>query len=100
MTAKTATKTMGLVATTKHKGVFFGYAPRPIGDIPDTIRLENARMCISWTSDVRGMPGLASCGPTKSCRVGFKTPAISVNDITGIFECSDAAIAAWEKGPF
>lgn len=94
------TETIALVVTTKHRGVFYGYGIEPKDDIPNTIRLESARMCVSWSSSIRGVLGLAACGPDKSCRVGLKVPAITVNDITAVIKCSPKAVEAWEKGPW
>jgi hypothetical protein len=97
---KTTTKLVPIVVTTSHRGVFFGYGEAPKGAIPDTLRLEKARMCVSWSSDIRGVTGLAAVGPSKNCKVGIEVPAISVNSITAIFECSEEAAAKWEQGPW
>lgn len=85
-----------VVVTTKHKGVFFGYAADVDGDV---IQLRAARNCLYWTSDVRGFMGLASAGPSKGCRVG---PAadIQLRDITAVVLATDAAVAAWEAAPW
>ena len=87
----------GLVVTTEHKGVFFGYGEPTTDKI---IRLEKARMCVYWSSDVRGVLGLAASGPSNSCRIGPAVPAITLQDVTSIIEASDKAIEAWEKGPW
>jgi len=87
----------GLVVTTEHKGVFFGYGEPTTDKI---IRLEKARMCVYWSSDVRGVLGLATSGPSNSCRVGPAVPAITLQNVTSITEASDKAIEAWEKGPW
>ena len=85
-----------VIVTTQHRGVFFGYATDVDGDI---IKLRAARNCVYWSTDVRGFMGLASTGPTKSCKVG---PAadISLPDITSVMECTPAATAAWESAPW
>lgn len=94
---KTKTKLVPLVVTTEHRGVFFGY-----GTPTDSseIRIEQARMCVRWTSDVKGVVGLASTGPSKTCRVGIAAPAITLRKVTAVMECTDEAAAAWEKGPW
>lgn len=94
-----AKKTNGeraVVITTKHRGVFFGYAEDTSGEV---ISLRAARNCIYWSSDVRGFMGLAATGPTSTCRVG---PAadIELRDITSVMTCSPEATAAWEKSPW
>lgn len=85
-----------VLVTTAHRGVFFGYATDTDGAI---IKLRGARNCIYWSSDVRGFLGLASDGPSKSCKIG---PAadIEVRDITCVAICSDKAVEAWEKAPW
>ena len=49
-----------LVVTTAHRGVFAGY-----GEVTTkkTMRLENARMCICWSAECKGIVGLAATGP-------------------------------------
>lgn len=85
-----------VLVTTAHRGVFFGYAEKVGGA---TIKLRKARNCIYWGQDVRGFLGLASAGPTKSCRVG---PAadIELRDITCVAACTPEAVAAWEEAPW
>lgn len=86
-----------LVVTTLHKGVFFGYGVPGDGL---TIRIEKARMCSYWSADMKGMPGLASIGPSKNCKVGLAVPAITLRDVTGVFECTPEAAEKWEQGPW
>lgn len=82
-----------VVVTTAHKGVFFGYADKTDGA---TIALRAARNCLYWPTQNKGFLGLASMGPLDGARVG---PAadIEIRDITCVAECSDEAVAAWEK---
>ena len=85
-----------VLVTTAHRGVFFGYADQVDGE---TIRLERARNCIYWTADVKGFLGLASTGPSKSCRIG--PPAnIVLRNITCVAEVTPVAVEAWEKAPW
>jgi len=83
-----------VLVTTSHKGVFFGYATETDGA---TIELKRARLCVYWSADLRGFMGLASHGPSKSCKIG---PAcdITLRDITSVTECTPVAVEAWEKG--
>lgn len=85
-----------VVVTTAHRGVFFGYADKTNGE---TISLKNARLCLYWSTDVRGFMGLASSGPTASCRIG---PAadITLRNITAVIEVSEQAKTAWEAAPW
>lgn len=93
---KTPTK-QGLVVTTIHKGVFFGYGT-PTTE--KTIELEQARMCVYWSSEMHGVMGLASTGPNKGCRIGPAVPKLTLQDVTSIMEASEQAVTAWEKGPW
>ena len=86
-----------LVVTTLHKGVFFGYGHKTPAK---EIRLERAQMCVYWSSDVRGVLGLAASGPTQSCKIGPAIPGITLQDVTAVLECSEEAAAAWQKQPW
>ena len=85
-----------VLVTTAHRGVFFGHAVKTDGD---TIKLRAGRNCVYWPSENKGFLGLANMGPVNGARVG---PAadIELRDITCVAECSEAAIAAWEKAPW
>lgn len=85
-----------VVVTTEHKGVFFGYAKDTSGS---TINLRAGRMCIYWSSDLRGFMGLASSGPNRNCRIG---PAadIEVRAVTAVVEVSEEAAKKWEIAPW
>lgn len=101
MATKKATKTnskqeRAVLITTEHRGVFFGYATETDGE---TISLKNARNCIYWSADVRGFLGLASSGPSASCRVGPRAD-ITLRAITCVAECTPAAVQAWEAAPW
>lgn len=87
-----------VLVTTKHKGVFFGYAHKDTDFTKKKIALKNARNCIYWRG-VKGFLDLASTGPTDSCRVG---PAANIilQDITCVAECASDAVKAWEKAPW
>lgn len=89
-------KERAVLVTTAHRGVFFGYSVETSGT---TIKLRAARLCVSWSSDLRGFMGLASAGPNSNCRIG---PAadIEVRDITSVTEVSPQAVEKWEKAPW
>ena len=97
---KTAKKSNGseraVLVTTAHRGVFFGYASKTDGE---TIALKKARLCVYWSMDVKGFMGLASSGPSASCRIG--PPAdITLRAITAVAEVTKAAVTAWELAPW
>lgn len=83
-----------LLVTTEHRGVFAGY-----GEITNskTIQLTEARMCVYWSSDVRGLVGLAANGPTKSCKITPAAPSILLQGVTAILEISPEAEAKWKQ---
>lgn len=92
----TTKKERAVLVTTAHRGVFFGYATDTEGT---TIKLRAGRLCVYWTTDLRGFMGLASHGPSKGCKIG---PAadIELRDITSVSEVSPAAIERWENAPW
>src|ERR1700743_264414 len=96
MATKVKTTERAVLVTTTHRGVFFGYADNTDGN---TIKLRAARNCIYWSSDVKGFLGLASTGPTKSCKIG-PVADIEVRDITCVAECTPAAVEAWNIAPW
>lgn len=85
-----------VVVTTAHRGVFFGYASQTDGE---TIGLKRARLCLYWSSDVKGFMGLASEGPSAKCRIG---PAadITLRSITAVLEVTPDAVTKWEAAPW
>lgn len=86
-----------VLVTTAHRGVFFGYAAGKTGGA--TIALKRARLCVYWSSDVRGFMGLASNGPSPSCRIG---PAadVELRNVTAVLEVTPEATAKWEAAPW
>lgn len=90
-------KLVPLIVTTSHRGVFFGYAKPTSGS---TVRLERARMCVYWSADMKGVVGLASYGPSDSCKIGPAAPAITLHGVTAIMEISPEAEAKWNKQPW
>lgn len=96
MATKKDSKLRPVVVTTVHRGVFFGYAEKTDGE---TIALKDARLCVSWSSDMKGFMGLAAFGPSNSCRIG---PAadIELRNITAVLDVKPEAVARWENGPW
>jgi hypothetical protein len=82
-----------VLVTTEHRGVFFGYSEDTTGS---TIKLSRSRLCVYWSEDCKGFMGLASTGPTPSCRIG--NPAdIEVRNVTSVTEVTEAAVIQWES---
>ena len=92
-----STKEKFLVVTTLHKGVFAGYA-KPTTN--KTIKLRDAQMCVYWSSDIRGILGLASTGPSSSCKIGPAVPMLTLQDVTSVMEASKEAEEKWLKKPW
>lgn len=86
-----------VVVTTENRGVFFGYLSEEPQKLPNEITLEQARMCIYWSSDVRGVLGLAATGPNKACRITYAVPQLTAYKITAIIDCTPEAQENWEK---
>lgn len=85
-----------VLVTTAHRGVFFGYADQTDGE---QIALTQARLCVYWSTDMRGFMGLAALGPSKQCRVG--PPAdITLRNITAVLEVTPEAVERWNAAPW
>ena len=92
-------ETKPVVVTTIHKGVFFGYIETEDLD-KKIVTLNNVRMCIYWSSEIRGVVGLAATGPSNTCRVTPAAPHITLTDVTSVMECAEPATKNWEKAPW
>ncbi len=86
-----------VVITTEARGVFFGYVVEG-NKLPIEIELEQARMCIYWSTETKGVLGLASTGPGKGCRITHPIPKLTAYKVTAVLDCSPEAVEAWEKG--
>jgi hypothetical protein len=86
-----------LLVTTEYRGVFFGYG---IPTTEKTIRLTDVQMCVYWSSDLKGVLGLATSGPTKQCKIGPPAPAMTLQAITSIIEVSAEAAKRWKEQPW
>lgn len=88
-----------VVVTTKHRGVFFGYLAE--GADGKVVEVEKARMCVYWSADVRGVLGLASTGPSDTCKVTqCLSEPMKIYDVTAIMGASTEAAERWERGPW
>jgi hypothetical protein len=97
-----ANEKQAVLVTTEHRGVFMGYATaEDLAESEKTniLTLEDARLCIYWSSDVKGFMGLASHGPSSGCRIGPKA-CIRVRKITAILTVTPEAEAAWDAAPW
>ncbi len=83
-----------VLITTEFRGVFYGEV---INDskLPNEITLKNVRNCIYWSSDCKGFLGLASHGPTASCKIGAKVKTLTLYKITSVTPVSKEAVKKW-----
>lgn len=85
-----------VVVTTKHRGVFFGWAdPATLGQ--PTLTLQRCRNCIRWAASIGGFLGLAKTGPDQNCRIGAEAPTVLLHDVTSVSDCTAEATDAWAK---
>lgn len=92
-------KKTAVLVTTKHRGVFFGYATEK-PDEHKTLSITEARNCVFWSSDVKGFLGLAASGPSKSCRVGPAVPELELHDVTAVAKVTPEAEEKWNQKPW
>lgn len=96
--SKTSKKIFAVV-TTEYKGVFFGEVNA--ADVSkSTVRVEKAQMAVYWSSDCKGIMGLAAVGPTQGCKIGPVVPAITLQKVTAVMEASADAEKAWRAAPW
>lgn len=88
-----------VLVTTVHRGVFFGFL---VGQATkEKVTIASARNVTYWDAATKGFLGLAAEGPTQGCRVGKPAGAEStLFDITGVFGCTDEAVARFEAAPW
>jgi hypothetical protein len=88
-----------VLVTTVHRGVYFGYMTDDT-TAPDKLVLTNARVAVSWDTEMRGFLALADVGPNELCRISRHTPQITLFGISTISECTAEAAAAWNAAPW
>lgn len=88
-----------VMVTTSRKGVFAGFLKRYDADNKRAYLL-NARMCVYWSPDMRGVVGLASIGPSEKCRISPSAKSLILEDVTAVFETTPQAKTAWDAAPW
>lgn len=87
-----------VVCTDKDKrGVFGGVFQ---GQEGDTVTMTDARMCVYWSRETKGVVGLSAIGPQPGSRVSPATPEMELPGVTLITKCTDEAKALWESEPW
>lgn len=87
-------KKVPVLVTTKHRGVFFGYALKA-AIMSEHIMLDRCRNAIYWNTAPHGFLQLAKTGPNSGSRIGAEAPAVLIRDVTSVSLCTDEAAAAW-----
>lgn len=87
------------MVTTAHRGVFFGFLTAARDS--KTVELTDAQMCVYWSEDVQGILGLASHGPSRSCKVTRPVPGRStLQDVTSVIDATAEAVKLWQDRPW
>ena len=81
------------------RGVFMGFIDPNDAD-KETIVAEEVRMAVYWSSDVKGVIGLAANGPTKSCKITSPATKATIKGVTAVMELTKEAVNAWRKEPW
>ena len=88
-----------VVVTTdaSRQGVFAGtLADRDGSDVT----LTDARMCVFWSAETKGVLGLAANGPQDGSRIGPAVPEIELDCVSAVIRCTRLARARWEAEPW
>ncbi len=80
-----------------NRGVFGGVLMSSDGD---AVELTNAQMCVYWSTETRGVLGLAAGGPAKGSKVTAAVPSLHLTNVTAVIEATDKARKAWESQPW
>lgn len=81
------------------KGVFMGFIDEKDSN-KETLEAEEVRMAIYWSTDVKGVIGLASNGPTKNCRISPAAPKAILKGVTAVLQLTEKAVKAWRSEPW
>jgi hypothetical protein len=92
---------VAVLITTDHtkRGVFAGFINRE--DVEkENIEATEVRMCVYWTSEVKGVLGLAATGPDKGCRISKAVPKALIKGVTAVVELTPSALKNWRAEPW
>lgn len=94
-------KKIAVLITTDNtkRGVFSGLI-NPADSDKQTMIVDELRMCVYWSSDMHGVLGLASMGPSKSCKISKAVKRATLQGVTAVVELSDEALTNWKKEPW
>lgn len=83
-----------VLITTEHRGVFAGLVPDDQDMSAKCMPLKQAKMAIRWGT-TKGVMELAHSGPTQHSKISLPADISMLNDITAVFEITEAAWAKW-----
>jgi len=83
-----------VIVTTAHRGVFGGTLESEDGS---TATLLNAKNCVYWSAETRGVFGLAVTGPAGGSRIGPAVKRMEIRDVTSISLATPEAAERWRK---
>jgi hypothetical protein len=94
-------KKIAVLITTDNtkRGVFSGFINEDDAD-KQTMVVEELRMCVYWSTDMKGVLGLASMGPSKTCKISKAVKRATLQGVTAVVELSNDALKAWQKEPW
>lgn len=94
-------KKIAVLITTDNtkRGVFSGFID-PNDVCNQTMIVEELRMAVHWSADMKGVLGLASMGPSKTCKISKAVKKATLQGVTATVELSDEALAKWRKEPW
>lgn len=100
MTKDKLKKVAVLITTDSSKrGVFSGFISTD--DLEkEVLTVEEMRMCVYWSTDMKGVLGLASEGPSKTCKISKAVKKATISGVTAVIELSDEALKKWQKEPW
>lgn len=99
MSKPNRTKAVLITTDSSKRGVFMGLID-PADVDKDNIVAEEVRMAVYWSEDMKGVLGLASMGPSKSCRISKAVPKALIKGVTAVVELTDDAVKNWRKEPW
>lgn len=94
-------KKIAVLITTDNtkRGVFSGLIDEK--DVNNqTLVVEELRMAVYWSSDMKGVLGLASIGPSKTCKISKAVKRGTLQGVTATLELSKEAFDNWKKEPW
>ncbi len=88
-----------LTTDSTKRGVFAGLID-PADIDKQILTVEELRMCVYWSQDMKGVLGLASGGPSKTCKISKAVKKATLQGVTAVVELSEEALKNWRKEPW